>query len=189
MKLTNIYEAAGSIASGGTPVLNISKIFGQLIELLFNDDRYKDSESAKLLRSYFKQPSADTWSTISNDFISGTIKILDSDKENANKYKDLKKSMAELKTYAPSIITSSLYAIEPKYLLKTDLKSLAQSTQDTAKTMLALQPNGWVAMLSNTDGVSKSELKEVRKKISDEGKKIAKDITKNFPGSILKKKF
>jgi hypothetical protein len=189
MKLLNIYEAAGSISSGGTPVLNISQIFGQLIDILFNDDRYKDSEPAKLLRSYFKTPSSDTWSTISDDFISGFLKILDSDKENANKYKDLKKSMTELKTYAPSIITSALYAIEPRYLLKTDLKSLAQSTQDTAKTMLALQPSGWVAMLSNTDGVSKSQLKEVRKKISDEGKKISQDVTKNFPGATLKKKF
>jgi len=189
MKLNNIYEAAGGLSNGGTPVLNISKIFGQLIELLLNDERYKDSEPSRLLSIYFKKPNSDTWSTISEDFITGTIKLIDSDKENANNQRDLKKSLAELRTYAPSIITSALYAIEPKYLLKTDLKSLAQNTQETAKTMLALQPSGWVAMLSNTGGVSKSQLKEVRRKISDEGKKIAKDVTKNFPGSALKKKF
>ena len=73
--------------------------------------------------------------------------------------------------------------------MKTDLKSLAQNTKDTEKSMLALQPSGWVAMLSNTDGVSKSQLKEFRKKITDEGKKISKDVTKNFPGATLKKKF
>jgi hypothetical protein len=189
MKLYNIYEAAGGLTSGGTPVLNISKIFGQLIELLFNDERYKDSEPSKLLNIYFKKPNSDTWATISDDFIAGTIKLIDSDKEAANNQKDLKKSLAELGSFAPSIITSALYAIEPKYLLKTDLKSLAQNTQETAKTMLALQPSGWVAMLSNTDGVSKSQLKEVRKKISDGGKKISQDVTKNFPGSALKKKF
>ena len=189
MKLNNILEAAGGISSGGTPVLNISKIFGQLIELLFNNDKYKGSETAKLLRLYFKQPNSDTWSTISEDFISGVIKILDADKDASGGNDNFKKSIAELKTYAPSIITSSLYAIEPRYLLKTDLKSLAQSTQDTAKTMLALQPSGWVSFLSNTDGVSKSQLKEVRKKISDEGYKIAKDVTSKFPGTKPKKKF
>ena len=42
MKLNNIYEAAGGINNGGTPVLNIGKIFGQLIDILFNDARYKD---------------------------------------------------------------------------------------------------------------------------------------------------
>lgn len=189
MKLNNIYEAAGGINNGGTPVLNIGKIFGQLIDILFNDARYKDSEPAKMLRLYFKQPNSDTWGTISDDFISGTIAVLNSDKEKANDYNDLKKSLAELKTYSPSVITSALYAIEPKYLLKTDLKSLAQNTKDTEKSMLALQPSGWVAMLSNTDGVSKSQLKEVRKKITDEGKKISKDVSKNFPGATLKKKF
>jgi len=187
MKLTNIYEAAGSIASGGTPVLNISKIFGQLIDIFYNQKAFKDSKPAKLLKSLFKKPNADSWTMLKEGLTTGVIEILSTDVANKEKYKDLFKSLLELKTYAPSIITSSLYAIEPKYLLKTDLKALAQNTPETAKTMLAMQPSGWVATFANTDGISKSQLKDFRKKIRDDGKKISKDVSKYFPGPQKKK--
>lgn len=187
MKLNYILEAAGSISSGGTPVMNISKIFGQLIDIFFNQKEYKDTEQTKMLKSLFKKPSVDSWAMLKEGLTTGVIELLSTDVGNKEKYKDLFKSLLELKTYAPSIITSSLYAIEPKYLLKTDLKALAKSTPETAKTMSAMQPSGWVATFANTDGISKSQLKDFSKKIMNNGKKISKDVSKYFPGPQRKK--
>lgn len=186
MRLSGILE--GRLMDANTPVLNISKVFGRLIKLLYEDRKHAKSPATLLLKSLFKKPDAKSWILIRDKFIKEVMNIINADAKTKAANEDILPQIVELSTFSPAVVVSSLFAIEPKYINKTDLRSMAQSSTDRAKTMKALQPDGWVTTFSNTAKMPQSVLKNFNRMLGDNARSTAKELDKIYP-SNRKNKF
>lgn len=185
MRLYNILE--GSLMDAETPVLNISKVFGRLIKLLYEDKKHAKSPATLLLKSLFKKPDTKSWVLIRDKFIKEVMNIINANAKTKAANADIMPLIAELSTFAPAVVVSSLFAIETKYLNMTDLRSMAQSNTDRAKTMKALQPDGWVTTFSNTAGMPHSVLKNFNKLLGANARLTAQELQKIYPNNRVNK--
>ena len=180
MKLKCIIEKIGGSA---TPIRAIGDTFGVLINLLYNNPKFKKTAAAILFKNFLSKPLPSNWKNIKNKVIDEIVPMILNDPDLKNDLGDDANNLTEFKNMQDDIIVAGLMDVDMKYLSMTPLKAIAMNQNERNKAKLALGPTGYVALGANIGKIEPSKIKPVMKKLGEGGQLYAKETKQAIPSA------
>jgi hypothetical protein len=186
MKLKCIIEKIGGSA---TPIRAIGDTFGVLIDLLYNNPKFKNTTAALLFKNFLNKPLPNNWKNIKNKVIDEVVPLILNDPDLKNDLGDDANNLAEFKNIQDDVVVSGLMDVEMKYLSITPLKAIAMNQNERNKAKLALGPTGFVALGANIAKIEPAKIKPMMKKLGEGGQMYAKEAKQAIPSAKPMEKF
>ena len=127
MKLKCIIEKIGGSA---TPIRAIGDTFGVLINLLYNNPKFKKTAAAILFKNFLSKPLPSNWKNIKNKVIDEIVPMILNDPDLKNDLGDDANNLTEFKNMQDDIIVAGLMDVDMKYLSMTPLKAIAMNQNE-----------------------------------------------------------
>jgi len=186
MKLKCIIE---KISGNTTPIRAIGDTFGVLINLLYNNQKFKKTQAAILFKNFLSKPLPNNWKKIKIKVIDEVVPMILNDPDLKNDFGDDANNLVEFKNMRDDIVVSGLMDVDMKYLSMTPLKAIAMDLNERNKAKLALGPTGFVALGANIAKVEPSKIKPVMRELGKGGPLYAKETKEIIPSAKPMEKF